>query len=113
MEYILFICRDSTKEVTPELGQALGQALEAWEAEMTAKGVLVQGQRLDWYHQAKTVRRTGDEMLVTDGPFTETKEHIAGFDVVECASMDEALEVASHHPMLQYAAIEVRAFWTD
>jgi len=45
---------------------------------------------------------------VTDGPFAETKEQIAGFDVLECADLDEAIEVASSHPMARLDLLEVR-----
>jgi hypothetical protein len=49
---------------------------------------------------------------VTDGPFAETKELIAGFDVLECGSLDEAVEIASRHPVAAFGAIDVREFWT-
>ena len=50
------------------------------------------------------------EVLVSDGPFAETKEQIAGYDVIECSSMDEAIEVAARHPVATFGAIEVRPF---
>ena len=50
-------------------------------------------------------------MLVSDGPFAETKEQILGFDLLECADLDEALEVAGKHPWLKYGSIEVRPLW--
>jgi hypothetical protein len=49
--------------------------------------------------------------MVTDGPFAETKEQIAGFDVLECADLDEALEVAAKHPMAKFGMLELRPFW--
>ena len=50
------------------------------------------------------------ELLVTDGPFTESKEWIAGFDILECDDLDEAIEVASRHPMARGGRIELRPF---
>ena len=47
-------------------------------------------------------------MLLADGPFAETKEQIAGFDVIECADLDEAIEVAAKHPVAAGGLIEVR-----
>ena len=47
---------------------------------------------------------------MTDGPFAETKEQIAGFDVLECADLDEAIEVAARHPMGRAGILEVRPF---
>jgi hypothetical protein len=59
------------------------------------------------------VRIRDDEVLVSDGPFAETKEQIGGFDVLECASLDEALEVAAKHPVARFGAIDVRPFWQE
>ena len=50
-------------------------------------------------------------MLVSDGPFAETKEQIAGYDVIECADLDEAIEIASKHPVARIGTIEIRPFW--
>ena len=47
---------------------------------------------------------------MTDGPFAETKEQIAGYDVIDCPDLDTAIAVASAHPTLHVGAIEVRAF---
>ena len=47
---------------------------------------------------------------VTDGPFAETKEQVAGYDVIDCPDLDTAIAVASAHPTLHVGAIEVRAF---
>ena len=51
------------------------------------------------------------EVLVSDGPFTESKEWIAGYDVIDAADLDEAIEIAAKHPMARAGRIEVRAFW--
>ena len=51
---------------------------------------------------ATTVRVRDGEVLLADGPFAETKEQIAGFDIVECADLDEAIEVAAKHPMARF-----------
>jgi hypothetical protein len=48
---------------------------------------------------------------VTDGPFTETKEAVGGFDLLECDSLEEAVEIAANHPLAQTGAIEVRPLW--
>ena len=53
----------------------------------------------------------GGEALVSQGPFTETSELVAGFDVLECASLEEAIEVASGHAMAYGGAIELRPMW--
>ena len=48
---------------------------------------------------------------MTDGPFAETHEWIVGFDVLECESLDAAVEIASQHPMAAAGRLELRAFW--
>jgi hypothetical protein len=52
-------------------------------------------------------------VLVSDGPFAETKEQIGGFDIIECASLDEALEIAARHPAAASGTIEVRPLWQE
>ena len=53
------------------------------------------------------------EVLLSDGPFAETKEQVAGFDVIECASMDEAIEIAARHPTAKVGTFELRPFWPE
>jgi hypothetical protein len=57
------------------------------------------------------VRVREDEVLLTDGPFAETKDQIGGFTMIECADLDEAIEVASMHPVAKLGMIEVRPVW--
>ena len=52
------------------------------------------------------------KVSVTDGPFAETKEIICGYDMLECDSLEEAVQVASAHPVARFGKIEVRAVWT-
>jgi hypothetical protein len=49
--------------------------------------------------------------FVSDGPFAETKEQIAGYDILECADLAEALEVAARHPVARFGAVELRPVW--
>jgi hypothetical protein len=52
-------------------------------------------------------------VVLSDGPFAETKEQIAGYDVIDCEDLDEAIEVASKHPVARFGTIEVRPFWEE
>ncbi len=54
--------------------------------------------------------RAQGEVVLADGPFAETKEQIAGFDILECSDLDEAIEVASKHPVARFGALELRPF---
>jgi hypothetical protein len=87
--------------------------MEAWVAEGASRGIRKFGHRLRPIEDATTVRKRGGEVLLTDGPFTESKEWIAGFDVLECENLDEAIDYASRHPMARFGRIEVRPFWPD
>ena len=59
------------------------------------------------------MRMRGGKVLVTDGPFAETREWIAGFDILECTDLDEAIEIAAQHPMARFGRLELRPFLTD
>lgn len=107
MRYMLFI---ATEPTAPKYDPAEDNIKE-WVADNDAKGRTVMGDRLRPVEDATTVRVREGEVLVTDGPFTESKEWIAGFDVLECADLDEAIEVASRHPMARFGRVEIRPFW--
>jgi hypothetical protein len=113
MRYVLLICMDETVELSAEEQADMASSTEAWVAETDGRGVRQLGQRLRPVSDATTVRVRGGDLLVADGPFAETKEQIAGFDVIECADLDEAIEVASKHPVARFGTIEVRPFWTE
>jgi hypothetical protein len=106
MRYMMLVCVEESAE--PEGDDALPTA---WTDEMDARGVRTFGSRLRPVADATTVRVRDDEVLLSDGPFAETKEQIAGFDLIECRDLDEAIEVASKHPAARFGTIEVRPLW--
>jgi hypothetical protein len=71
------------------------------------------GNALEGTDTATTVRVRGGETLLSDGPFIETKEFVAGIDVVSCADRRQALQLAAAHPLARYYAIEVRPFYSE
>lgn len=85
--------------------------IEQWVDETYGSGKATDGDRLRPPADAKTVRRRGGKVIVTDGPFAETHEWIAGFDVLEAESLDAALEIAARHPMATSGIIELRPAW--
>jgi hypothetical protein len=91
----------------------IGTELAAWHQEMDARGVHLDGARLEPLAGATTVRRSDGRTLVNDGPFAETKEQVAGYNVIECDDLDSAVAVASAHPTTRVGSIEVRAFHPD
>jgi hypothetical protein len=105
---MMLVCVDESVEVSEE--EALPTA---WVQEMDGRGVRQLGSRLRPVSDATTVQVRGGEVLLSDGPFAETKEQIGGFDLIECKDLDEALEVASKHPAARFGTIEVRPLWED
>lgn len=83
----------------------------AWAEEMTRRRVLLSGEVLRPPADATTVRVRDGEILLSDGPFAETKEQMGGFNVIECENLDEALAIAATHPVARYGMVEVRPIW--
>ncbi len=107
MKYMMFVATDTDPDTSPEQPGDI----DAWFAELDGTGKWVMGERLRPVGDATTVRVRSGELLVTDGPFAETQDWIAGFDVLECADLAEAIEIASRHPMARAGRLELRPFW--
>ena len=108
MKYLLLVCGDDQVTDPPPFVDP-----QPWVDEMDARGVRLLGDRLRPADDATTVRVRDRGVLVTDGPHVETKDLIGGFDIIECADLDEAIEVAAKHPVARFGAVEVRPFWTE
>jgi hypothetical protein len=90
---------------------AMERAIDELNEEMVAAGVRVFVGGLHAARRAKSVRRrSSGEVVVTDGPYLETKEHVGGFWVLEAASMDEAVEWGRKAAVACRAPVEVRQF---
>jgi len=87
--------------------------LVEWIEEMSARGVHLGGARLRPPSEARTVRVRGGERVVTEGPFAEAREQVAGFGVIEAEDLDEAIAVMSRHPVAALGPIEIRPFVAD
>lgn len=83
----------------------------AWVAQQDASGARVLGSRLRPAADVRRVTVRDGETLVTDGPFAESKEFIGGFDIIEAASLDEALAIAAASPGAADGTVEVHPFW--
>ena len=105
MKYLLMICGDESAAAHANDGCG------GWSEEMTAR-VVEGGAGLRPPDEATTVRVRESEVLLTDGPFAETKEQIGGFVLIDCADLDEAVEIASKHPAAGYGTIELRPLFT-
>jgi hypothetical protein len=103
MRFLLLLCADET---TPETDSLPGCA--EWQETQRARGALVTSVGLHPPGTASTLRVRDGEVLLTDGPFAETKEQMGGFSLIEAASEAEAREIASTHPWARIGMIEVR-----
>lgn len=110
MQYMLMICGDEQQMPTPGPVNTV-QGCNSWAAEMERRGVLRGGAGLRPTTDATTVRVRNDNVLLSDGPFAETKDQIGGYNVIECSDLDEALEIAAKHPAARFGSIEVRPLW--
>jgi len=111
MQYALLIYEDESKNSShwpAGTRQAFFEEFHALTRELREKGILLASQRLTETSSATTVQVRDGQTLTTDGPFAETKESLAGFYLLECADLDEALRWAARVPIARTGSIEVR-----
>jgi len=106
MRYMMFVAVDPEPDQDPDDELSIDEWFDQIPPEK-----YVMGERLRPASDARLVRVRNGETLITDGAFTESKEWIAGFDILECDSIDEAIAIAARHPMARGGRIEVREFW--
>lgn len=76
--------------------------------EVQSRKVLAGGEALQPVSTATTVRVRSGKIMTTDGPFSETKEQLGGFYILECRDLDEAIELAAKIPGADFGSIEIR-----
>jgi hypothetical protein len=111
MRYALFVCADESEELSEDDVQERWKAFMRFQNDLEARGALVLLQRLQPTSTATKVSKRGGDLVVADGPFAETREQIAGFYVIECEDLDEALEIAAESPAAEFGTVEVRPVW--
>jgi hypothetical protein len=113
MKYLILIYRNpKSREIwenmsPAEQGAGYG-AYEALTAELMATGELIVSEALADPELSKRVTVRGGQTVTTDGPFAEAKEQLAGIFLVECDSIDRAVQIAARLPGVEYLEIEVR-----
>lgn len=100
-----------SEPMTPEQMQQSQQPMQALEEEMKTSGAWLFSGRLTEPDMATVVRVSAGDALTTDGPFVESKEHLAGFYIVNAADLDAALGWATKTAAIIGMPIEVRPFW--
>lgn len=110
MKYALLICDDES--ISPSMEElAADPVLQAWDEDLERRGAELFGVRLRPVADATTVRVRASETLVSDGPFAETKDLVGGIVILECANLDEAIEIAAGHTWAQRGCVEIRPVW--
>ncbi len=110
MQYVCLVYHDDAvwDAMSSEERKVLDSNSFAYDQELEAKGHMVLAHALHSEKESKIVRRRSRKKLVTDGPFTESKEQLVGFIVVEAKDLDEATEIGSNIPLARTGTIVVR-----
>jgi hypothetical protein len=108
MKVLQLICIE--RDTTDAENAVMRNEVEGWVEDTINRRVNITGKPLASPDTAKTVRVRNGETLISDGPFADTKEFIGGLDLLDCESLDQAIEVAAKHPVSWFNAIELRPF---
>jgi hypothetical protein len=112
MRYLLLIYTQEPAEAAPEdIMAAEMKAYNGYGDWLTEKGYFKAGEALQPTPTATTVRVREGKTVTTDGPYAETKEQLGGFYLVDCPTIDEAIEAAARIPGALHGSIEVRPIW--
>jgi hypothetical protein len=110
-QYLLALHKADNEHSSPEQTRQVWADTDALYDRMRDAGAFVFQGGLIPAESATVVRQSGGDFLITDGPYTETKEHLAGFWIINAADLDEALEWAKLTTVAQQRPIEVRPFF--
>ncbi|MFN0088835.1 MAG: YciI family protein [Acidimicrobiales bacterium] len=109
MKYMLLIYgEENFSSLGSEEFAELVRRTDALNRELFESGELVGAYGVADVAASKVVRVTDGPPAVTDGPYAEAKEHLASFTIVDCASLDRALEIAASNPAARYVGVEVK-----
>jgi hypothetical protein len=106
MNYMLLVYRDEDAPV--QMNEAATKGCDGLAERLMESGQYVSGGILQDTHSATSVRVREGRRLVTDGPFAETREQLAGYLMVEADNLDEAIAVAVQHPVAAFGTVEIR-----
>jgi hypothetical protein len=110
MKYMMFVV--TSLEPDAEVDDS---DIDLWVDPLDASGKRIIGEVLAPPSESTVVKVRGGKVLTSRGPFVETAEVIGGFDILEVENLEEAIEIASRHPMARNGQIELRPFmvWRD
>jgi hypothetical protein len=110
MRFMIMVKADKNSEAGVMPGEELLAAMAKYNEELIKAGVMLAGEGLQPSSKGARVRFEGDKRTVVDGPFSETKELVAGVWIFQCASREEAIEWVKRcpNPMMSTSEIEIR-----
>jgi transposase len=109
MQYLLIISHDAGFASS----EALVADILAWIERMQARGIRCHGAPLRPPSDAVTLRVREGQLQITPGPYSDSREQMCAYELLDCASQEEALAAAAEHPMARVATIELRPVWTE
>jgi hypothetical protein len=112
MKYMLLIYRHEADFDPSVTSGAHSAPYITYAQAMAAAGIMVEGNRLQPSTTASTVRLVDGKAKVLDGPYSETKEQLGGYYVIDVPDLDAALEWAARCPGANQGTMEVRPVWT-
>jgi hypothetical protein len=111
-QYLLALYKADDEVISPERSRQVWAGVNELGDRMKEAGAFVFKSGMEGGAESATVvRQSGGDFLMTDGPYTETKEHLAGFWIINAADLDEALEWAKLASVAEQRPIEVRPFF--
>jgi hypothetical protein len=113
MNYLCLVYLEETalKAMPEGAFNAFSDEHVAVDEELKKSGHSIAAEALQPVHTATTVRVRDGRLLVTDGPFAETKEQLLGFYLIEAEDAKEAVQVAARIPAARVGSIEIRPIW--
>lgn len=113
MRFLMLVCRDESIEFSPEERRTIGPQVQAWVSEMEQRGVRLLGDVLAPVDATTNVRLRADRVEVENGPRIEMNAPASGFNLLECADVEEAIEVSAKHPIARFGVVELRPIVND
>jgi hypothetical protein len=107
MKFMLLICNDESFVPPPRLEPEV----IAWVDTAKRREARISGSRFRPVGEARTIRIRNGSRSLAEGPVVQARERITGYELVDCESIEEAIELASAHPMASAGAIEIRQLW--
>lgn len=111
MKYVLLLHVDESAPPEPSAAGAEMAAYASYKSELEGRGAFLSGEALHPSSMTTTVRVRDEGLLITDGPFVEAVEQVAGYYLVEAEDLDAAIRIAAGIPGARYGSVEVRPVW--